>query len=492
MSLALLLLALTSTPLWAQQQPSQTSLSDAATKAASTLTPEQKQAMQKMSANPDAAANNPAAVKEMTSSAADQINQFQKLTAHITPDEVLTPEQIKIFYELDSTTTPSRALIEKAIHSITGKQWGLIHQFFPGFKITPELTNKIVEVIQNVYRIAYNDKLPVMERANQLKAIASQYIDLSKIKIQRTICIFDPIGRSGPIFQAALDEKPLADSFGVNLNMVPYTDESIAVADLKAGHCDAALISGMRARVFNVFTGTTDAIGAITTDQEMHTLLYVLSRPALAQYMVQGPFVTLGIAQGGAAYVFVDDRRINTLGKAAGKKVAVLGYDPVQAEMVARIGATPVPSSMISAPNKFNNHVVDVLPAPLIAYNALELYKGMTPNGGIIDYPLAQITMQLIGWRFKIPNVIGQLTREIFFQNYNRIQTALGSETKNIPKHWWIEIPAKDKQEYQVMMEQARLALKDKGYYSAKMLSIEQKIRCKYNPDNSECTSQQE
>src|SRR5690606_33689386 len=102
---------------------------------------------------------------------------------------------------------------------------------------------------------------PVMERGKQLKALASQYIDLDKVQIKRTICVWDPIGRAGPIFQAAMDQKPKAAAFGVDLNMVPYTDEAIAVADLKANRCDAALISGMRARNFNTFTGTTDAIG---------------------------------------------------------------------------------------------------------------------------------------------------------------------------------------------------------------------------------------
>jgi hypothetical protein len=396
------------------------------------------------------------------------------------PANTATPVQKQLLEQLDTTTDPSQALLEKAVASLSREQLGMISAIAPGLKITPELLGKI-------YAIAYDTKKTVDQRGAELKAL----IGISKPGqyIHRTVCIWDPIGQSGPIFQAAMDQSTKARAFGIDLKLVPYTSEAIATADLKDGHCDAALISGLRARTLNEFTGTTDAIGGITTDQEMRTLLYVLSRPAMAKDMVQGPFVTMGIAQGGAAYVFVDDKNINTLGKAAGKKVAVLGYDPVQAEMVAQIGATPVPSTMLSAPNKFNNHVVDVLAAPLVAYNAMELYKGMSPNGGIIDMPLAQITIQLIGWRDKFPNVISQLIRESFFENYDKIAEALNNETKTIPKHWWIEIPPKDKVQYESMMQHARITLRNKGYYSGKMLTLERKIRCKYNPANSECVN---
>lgn len=403
-----------------------------------------------------------------------------RLWAMTDPMDTITPTQKQLLHTLAVTTQPSHELLVKAVNSLTPEQLSMLASVAPGLKVTPTLLAK-------VYNIAYSTTLTLKEKGQQLKALVG--IETPSQYIKRTICIWDPIGRAGPIFQAALDQKAKAQAFGINLKLVPYTNEAIAVEGFKARHCDAALISGLRARSLNKFTGTTDAIGAITTDKEMHTLLYVLSRPAMAKHMVQGPFVTLGIAQGGAAYVFVDDRKINTLAKAAGKKVAVLGYDPVQAEMVAQIGATPIPSTLLSAPNKFNNHVVDVLASPLVAYNAMELYKGMTPNGGIIDYPLAQITMQLIGWRDRIPNVIGQLIREAFFENYNKIDEALNSEVKDIPKHWWIEIPPKDKAEYQLMMQQARLTLRDKGYYSGAMLTLERKIRCKYHPKHKECTN---
>lgn len=395
------------------------------------------------------------------------------------PKDSLTAKQTALLEQLDATSQPSKALLDEVVNSLSTEQLDMLAAVAPGVKITPELVGQF-------YRVAYDDSRSLDERGQAIR----QLIGLKKPgdMLVRRICIWDPIGKAGPIFQAALDQKARTQTFGIDLELIPYTDEKIATIDLKAGQCDAALISGLRARTLNKFTGTIDSIGGIRTDQEMHTLLYVLSRPSMAKKMVQGPFVTLGIAQGGAAYVFVNDKQVNSLSKAAGKKVAVLGYDPVQAEMVAQIGATPVPSTLLSAPNKFNNGVVDVLAAPLVAYNAMELYKGMEPDGGIIDYPLAQISIQLIGWRHRIPNVVGQLIREAFFENYDKINDALNSEVKDIPQHWWVQLPDADKDDYEGIMQQARLTLRDKDYYSADMLTLQRKIRCKFDPERGECT----
>src|SRR5690606_3700431 len=197
----------------------------------------------------------------------------------------------------------------------------------------------------------------------------------------------------------------------------------------------------------------------------------------------------MGIAPGGAAYVFVNDRKINSLAKAAGKRVPVLDYDPTQARMVAQIGATPVASDIVSAPTKFNNGSVDVLPAPLVAYEVLELYKGLGENGGIIDYPLAQITMQLIGKEDKFPPEVAQLVREAFFEGYEEIMARLQEEADKVPDHWWVSIPDEDKQEYETMMQDARIQLRDEGYYSAEMLTLQRRIRCTVEPTRSECTN---
>lgn len=333
---------------------------------------------------------------------------------------------------------------------------------------------------------AYDQSLTIEQR---LEAIRTLYGHAPDTIYSRKVCIWDIVGRSGPVFTAAEDQRIRLLGYGVDVELVPYTSESVIVEDLKSARCDAALISGLRARLFNRFSGTVDAVGALPTDQHMRILLQVLASPKLADKMVSNDFVTMGIAPAGGAYVFVNDRTISSLAKAAGKKVAVLDYDPTQARMVAQIGATPIGSDIVSAPNKFNNGVVDVLAAPLIAYEVLELYKGMEPDGGIVDYPLAQISMQLIGRVDRFPNELSQLVREAFFENYDRIMARLNEEAAKVPARWWIQIPDADKREYEVMMQEARIQLRDENYYDADMLTLQRKIRCKLAPGRAECTN---
>tara|TARA_R100001015_G_C4587756_1_gene143525 strand:+ start:19 stop:687 length:669 start_codon:yes stop_codon:yes gene_type:complete len=220
----------------------------------------------------------------------------------------------------------------------------------------------------------------------------------------------------------------------------------------------------------------------------MQTLLQVMAHPRQAGHMVQGDYVVMGIYPAGAAHIFVNDRSISSLAKAAGKRVAVLDYDETQAEMVAAIGATPVSTDIVSAPNKFNNGQIDILPAPLVAYEILELYKGMSPDGGVVDYPLTQLSMQLIGRLDKFPNEVAQLIREASFEAYPDVIKRIEVETRRVPERWMIAIPDKDKREYEVMMQDARDALRAQKYYSSDMLDLQRKIRCKFDPTRSECS----
>mgnify|MGYP005755091399 FL=1 len=371
---------------------------------------------------------------------------------------------------------------ETSLDGLTPEQLAEFQRLLPGVELTPEL-------IRMMREISLNTSMPVNER---MKAIA-KLSGIDKLpegqRLRRVICIWDIVGRNGPIFGAAMEARAQALEFGVELDMIPYTNEGVMVEEFKAGRCDAALMSGLRARQFNKFTGSIDAIGAVPDRDHLHTLFQVVTHPRSAGRMVQGDYVVLGVFPAGAAHVFVNDRAINTLAKAAGKKVAVLDYDPMQSKMIAGVGATPVATDITRAPGMFNNGAVDILAAPLLAYEILELYKGMTPNGGIIDYPLAQITMQLIGRLEKFPNEVAQLVRESSFEQYPRIITMIEQEEVKVPDRWWIPIPETDMREYGLMMQQARISLREQDYYDAEMLTLQRRIRCKFQPDQGECVN---
>ncbi len=314
-------------------------------------------------------------------------------------------------------------------------------------------------------------------------------LPVSAKPIERRVCVFDVAGNAGPAMNAMKDWRAEALKWGLKAELVPYVNEGVAAEELKSDKCDAALITGIRARLFNQYVGTLDSVGGVPSMKHMRMLLKVLSHPSQADEMSNGNYEVMGIAPAGAAYVFVDDRKINTLSKAAGKKVAVLSYDETQAQLVSQVGATPVPSNVTDFSSKFNNGVVDVIVAPLAAYNALELYKGLQPDGGIIDYPLAQISFQLVANDDRFPDDMAQKSREYFFSNFDETRKTLNEEAQAVPDKWWVDIPQEDKQEYESMMQEARTQLREQDHYDADMLKLQRRVRCKIDPGRAECTS---
>ena len=326
----------------------------------------------------------------------------------------------------------------------------------------------------------------------QLQAARSEMGLKEGEPFKRHICLWDISGQSGPVFNGATNLRLDLLRYNIDISLEAFTNEGVMVASLKNGHCDAALMSGFRARQFNRFTGTIDAIGGLPDLDHMKTLLRSLAHPNLSQYMVSNKYQTLAVAPAGAAYLFVDDKRMNSLAQAAGKKVAVLDFDPGQSKLVTHIGAAPVSTTLATAPNLFNNGTVNILPAPLIAYEVLELYKGMAPDGGIVNYPIVQLTAQLIAHTDQFPPAIASLIREVAADSFTSIQTALNKEADKIPERWWIDVSAHNQQEYDTLMRAARLKLRETGYYDATMLSIMKRIRCNQDPQRPECSQETE
>lgn len=345
--------------------------------------------------------------------------------------------------------------------------------------------------VEALKKQAMNPKLPQEQRIEAVRQLYSEELVDGKIP-PRKICVWDLLGRNGPIYNSAVDQRARMLDLGVELQIEAYTSESVLSEDLKAGQCDAALFTGIRARSFNKFTGTIDAIGAIPSSKHMNLLMKVLVNAKNAPRMEEGNFVVMGFAPMGAAYIFVNDKTISSLPKAAGKKVAVMDYEPIQAEMILQLGANPVPTSVVSAGSKFNNGAVDVLPAPLVAYRVMELYRGMGEKGGIVDYPFSQLTLQLIGRKDKFPTEIAQLVREDFYARFAEIERVVEQQTGAIDDDLWIPISDQEKSEYEVMMQEARVRLREKGYYDGDMLRLQRKVRCKFNPAHFECAQPKE
>lgn len=228
----------------------------------------------------------------------------------------------------------------------------------------------------------------------------------------KKVCVFDLLGAHGPIFSQMKDYKIAALDWGVKLILKPYTSERVAADDFKTGLCDAVSFTGIQSRQFNHFSGSLDAMGALPSYAHLKTVISTISAEKAASLMINDPYEIVGIMPLGAVYLFVNDRALVASGNLAGVRVAIMESDPAQSEMIDFVGSSPVGTSIATMYRNFNNGSVDVTYGPAVVYEAMELYKGMKSSGGVIQFPLAQLTLQIVIRMAEFPQGYGQKSRD--------------------------------------------------------------------------------
>ncbi len=309
---------------------------------------------------------------------------------------------------------------------------------------------------------------------------------------KQLFCVFDLVGTQGDVYALMKDYQLASKQWGADIELKAYTDERVLAEDFKAGKCDGASITGIRGRQFNSFTGSIDAIGALPDMKLAVKVMQTLADPRFASDMVNGSYEIAGVVPVGSAYLFVNDRSINTVAKAAGKKIAVLDYDQAQKKLVQQVGAQAVSADVTNFGSKFNNGEVDIIGAPLAVFRPLELYKGLGTKGAIVNYPLLQVSGNLIIRQKKFPAGFGQKSRTWIKTQLPRAFGILGKMQADVPAKYWMQVPEGDKEGYQKMMREARINLTKEGIYDKKMMELLWRARCAANRGNFECALKDE
>ena len=361
---------------------------------------------------------------------------------------------------------------------------------------------------------------------NKIKTLMNDPKVWQQIPKTVTLCVYSPDGANSEAFEQAtsyISELPritqIAKEFGVDMkitrptklsmhidlnypklkktastdiNLRVYTDERVLTEDFRSKRCDGAGISNIRARQFNPFVGSIDAIGAVQNYKQLTTVIQLLARPEYDAKMVNRDYEVVGIVPLGAAYIMVNDRRIDTLSKAAGKKVAVMNFDGTQKKLVQNVGAQPVSVDLLTVGGKFNNKEVDIMAGPALLFKPLELKKGMTDKngnvvGGIIRFPLIQVTGTLIMHRNKFPAGMGPIAREMISKQLSPAFQFVDKLEGEVPDKYWFDIREADKPGYIKIMREARIQMTKEGFYDPTMMKILKKVRCGQTPSSFEC-----
>jgi hypothetical protein len=206
-----------------------------------------------------------------------------------------------------------------------------------------------------------------------------------------------------------------------------------------------------------------------------------------------GDHETVGFLAAGAVYLFVRDRRVDTVEELAGKRIATMDYDSATPVMVDRIGAIQVPVGLSSLGPKFTNGDVDACYASAPAYSLFELWRGLGTAGGILDAPLGMATLQVMIRAPRFPEGFGAKSRKDLALRFDESLVVAKRADAAIPAKYWIAIPPERRAQFDEMFRDVRIQLRDVvGAYDGKMLSALRKLRCADDPTRAECAEQKE
>ena len=306
------------------------------------------------------------------------------------------------------------------------------------------------------------------------------------------VCVFDLLGKSGESFQMAQEWALAAKGWGAEVNLIPRQDEAVADNDFKAGKCDGVFMTAMRARQYNKFAGSIDALGGAPSNAiAQRAISFALDQRNAAKMVTNlggKKYEVAGISPLGSAFIFVRDKNINSIEKAAGKKFAVLGYDDAQKIMVQRVGAQAVISDVSNFVAKFNNGQVDMVGAPAYAYKPLEIYKGLGNNGAMFNFPVLQVTADFVIRPEQFPAGFGQKSRDWFVKNLPKAMSMINRLEGEIPAKYKMNLSAEDKTKYQKMLRDGRMDMTKRGIYDPAMMSVLKRARCSVEKTNFECS----
>lgn len=306
--------------------------------------------------------------------------------------------------------------------------------------------------------------------------------------LDRTMCVFDPSGAHGDGFKSAQRFQAQALSWGVRLELKAFTDETIANSDFQAGKCELVLLTSLRARSYVMQTGSIEAIGALPSYDLLQRTIEVLSNPKAKRFNVQGEFETVGIFPGGAVYLMLRDRNLKDINDLAGRKITTLTNDLVGTTMIDLVGASVVPAEISTFAGVFNNGKADACYAPAIAIKPLELMKGLSPKGGIVRFPIGQLTFQIIAKQKSLPSGFGENSRIWAASQFDSMLSMTKKAEAEIPSKLWIDVPKEKSKSYFEKLREVRIKLRDKGVYHPGTLKLMRGVRCAADSNLEECS----
>ena len=328
-----------------------------------------------------------------------------------------------------------------------------------------------------------------MRKKIYIGILTTSFVSLFNLSHANTIqlCVFDLLGANGPSMSIAKDYSLFAKQHNVDIQVKNFNVFSQLITAFDNKTCDGIVGDNFGTRKYNNFMATIGAVAAIPNYQVAQSVFQAISTPKLAHKMKQGDYEVIGYMPYGFAYLAGKDRSVNTLEKSKGLRIGVLSVDPSQRRMADRVGMQPILMTIDDAPARFAKGEFDIVPIPAIVYAPFEGEKALGPNGGVMNYPMALMTMNFILRQGNYPSDFAQKSRNWFAQKSPQMFRTVKQWDATIPNKMWVNIDEIDRKGYEHLASQLRKEFIDNKTYDPVMMNLIRHLHCNHNPSFIEC-----
>lgn len=338
---------------------------------------------------------------------------------------------------------------------------------------------------QTLESAVLNQNLPLEKRISALKQLMGD--EMVDGKLPRQFCVWDPLGKTGPIAAAARDQILRSLHYGMQLTIKVYQNEDVLISQfMNEPKCDAILIRGSKAHAFNAFMATTEAPGAFPEREHLQLLTQVLANPAIAGRLANPKYTALGLVTIGTNRLYTSSTEISSLTDMRGLSIGLTDNDSGSDRLAQAMNGRVRSADLATTIDAFANDLTQAMIAPDIAYLAMGNGR-LSDEAQASSSAISQSTLQLIGHTDRFPPGLAQILREDFLFKFSSYARVLDRELSNIPDTFWRTFSEQDEAQLEKLSQKTRLALRDEGYYDRHMLKLARKIRCRFSPDVSEC-----
>jgi len=214
--------------------------------------------------------------------------------------------------------------------------------------------------------------------------------------------------------------------------------------------------------------------------------LKTLTSKKASKLMRKGDYEIVGILPLGASFFYINNRENERPQNFNNLRIAVSNYAPGLSYIANLLEMIPVSVTDRAAAGMFNAGNIDLTINTNIDYEYFNLYQGLGGTGGILQFPVKQLTMQLIVRHEDLPSEnFSQNLRDMFFAQH---RTILHKES-DIPGNYKIYVDKSILDVWGELFRKTRISLREQAIYDPKALTLFRKVRCKVNPNRDECVS---